>query len=465
MNFGPSDDNIEEIEPLVTSPDPNVRKLARTLRIQRRIESIKKQHEPLTEQEQDANKTPLDVQILKSAEQLEKLLIEGEELISNVGVGNDGREVIRRKSDAEKRNNLIEQIQNEALNAEAQYDVIEERWVELLLNNDPLDIHDGIQEQNSRCKNLIRQKNEMIVTLRNEIDRKEKEFERDQVQQKEDIVMLANRIDKQVDLMKNAYKNELKLIELAVSEERIKLIETNFGYWNKLYKQRKELEENNMINRNKLQEQFLQDLQDNRVENEEIFRDTKIALENNNQVLQQELEHLKAFCLLNGEKLNYNYQIIKKREDENIIIRNQQKRLLNKLRDELNALRAKGEEYRKQADVRAEKLIHEIKRLRNSVFSVESKADLLKQVNDSKYLAVWKHNEDKAKEKFHQILTTDRTISEQLLGVDWVCTYFEWLKSSLSAFLVKRPHLTYFGWLSSILSASTLLTSDGLVAL
>lgn len=421
MNFGKRDYESEDLEPQVTSSNAFLRKSARAMRIRRRIESIKKQHDPLTEEEQEGNKTLLDVQILKSAEELEKLLIEGEELITNVSVGNDGREITRRKGEIEQRNHLIEQIENEAAQAEIRYHEIEERWIELLLHNDPLDIHDGIVEQKTRCKILIENKDDMITKLRADVDRKEKEFERDQVQQKEDIVMLSNRIDKQVGLMKGAYRNELKLIELAVSEERRKIIKSTSEHWNALYSRREEMEEKNMIHRNKLQVQFLQDLQDNRVQNEELFRETKIALENENQVLQQELEHLKAFCLLNSEKLNYNYQIIKKREEENIIIRNQQKRLLNKLRDELNVLRAKGEEYRKQADAKANRLIHEIKRFRNSVFSVEAKADLLKEVNETKYLDVWQYNEDLAKEKLQQILTTDRIICEQLLGVDWVC--------------------------------------------
>lgn len=419
------DINVEEfdkLEPQVTSSDPNVRKLARVLRIQRRIETLKKQSEPNSEEEQIATKTQLDIQILKSVEQLEKLLIEGEELITNVGIGNDAREILRRDRELKQKNNLIEQIENEVAEAERQYEVIENRWVELLSLHDPLDIHDGIVEQKNRCKRLIIQKNDMIATLRDDLRRKDVQFDRDQVQQKEDMSMLVNRVDKQIVFMKKAYNDELKLIELAVIDEKNNMVEASLEHWNELYKQRQDLEENNMEQKIKLQEQYLLDLSKNRVENEELFRETKITLEYENQILQQELVQMKAFFLLNGEKLNYNYQILKQREEENVIIKAQYKRLISKLRDELNSLRQEGENFRQAADDKSKRLTNELIKSRNSVFVVEKKADLLKTLSETKYSQVWKHNEDAAKNKLQDILTTDRIISEQLLGINWVCS-------------------------------------------
>lgn len=66
------------------------------------------------------------------------------------------------------------------------------------------------------------------------------------------------------------------------------------------------------------------------VKHDEEYRSTKIRLETDVQTLEQELEQIKALCLVNSEKLDYNYQVLKKREDENIIIKNNQKRTLNR---------------------------------------------------------------------------------------------------------------------------------------
>jgi len=66
------------------------------------------------------------------------------------------------------------------------------------------------------------------------------------------------------------------------------------------------------------------------VKHGEAFRETKIRLETDLQTLEQELEQIKAVCLINSEKLDYNYQVLKKREDENIKVKNNQKKTLNK---------------------------------------------------------------------------------------------------------------------------------------
>ena len=47
-------------------------------------------------------------------------------------------------------------------------------------------------------------------------------------------------------------------------------------------------------------------------------------------MLQQELELVKVQCLMNSEKLAYNYQVLKKREEENLIVQAQQKRRINR---------------------------------------------------------------------------------------------------------------------------------------
>lgn len=158
-----------------------------------------------------------------------------------------------------------------------------------------------------------------------------------------------------------------------------------------VWQRRDELEEQNMLKKIQQQDGFLEELQANRVANEELYRDTKTALEREIQLLQQELEHMRAFCMLNEEKLDYNYQILKKREDENTIIKSQQKRMLNKLRDELGQLRRRTEEQREWGRQTERTLEREIHKLRESLFQVEAKADLLQTVNDNKYRQVGRH--------------------------------------------------------------------------
>ena len=77
------------------------------------------------------------------------------------------------------------------------------------------------------------------------------------------------------------------------------------------------------------------------MEHQEEYRAQKIELETECQNLQQEVERMKAMCMMNVEKLDYSYTVLKRREDENTIIKNQQKRRINKYVSLFNPLTAK----------------------------------------------------------------------------------------------------------------------------
>ena len=48
------------------------------------------------------------------------------------------------------------------------------------------------------------------------------------------------------------------------------------------------------------------------------------------QILQQQLQQMKATYQLNQEKLEYNFQVLRKRDEENTITKSQQKRKITK---------------------------------------------------------------------------------------------------------------------------------------
>jgi dynein regulatory complex protein 1 len=73
------------------------------------------------------------------------------------------------------------------------------------------------------------------------------------------------------------------------------------------------------------------DLETLRIVDGEDYTKLKIKLETDVQVLEQQLAQMKATYQLNMEKLEYNYQVLKKREEENSVILAAQKRRVTKL--------------------------------------------------------------------------------------------------------------------------------------
>jgi dynein regulatry complex protein 1 len=103
-----------------------------------------------------------------------------------------------------------------------------------------------------------------------------------------------------------------------------------------------------------------------------------------NQNLELELQKVKADVMLNSEKLDYNYQVLKRRENENVIIRNQQKRRLARLHDTIAEMKNKMKQTKLKCKGETEKLTAEIMKLHASIFDLEKKKDVLSEINDKK---------------------------------------------------------------------------------
>ncbi|CAG2056047.1 unnamed protein product [Timema podura] len=298
--------------------------------------------------------------------------------VTNVRIANDAREVKRREENVAAHKERMAKLDQELVAGAQKLEEINARWEGILETNDPLDLYHDIHHQRVKCSELMSQKDQLIQELRKELHLADDRFMRDQRRQKQDLGLLCERIDQQVVVMSRAYKQELLLVEVgngtgatagrgtlleerqtkengrwvrhkeiplvfkapvdartdllddAISRERHQLIEAGKRKWEGLYKARDKLELSHMDKKMHTAQQFEQEMYKIHKENEEHYRAKKVQLETDLQVLQQELEQVKALCLLNMEKLDYNYQVLKKRDEENIIMKSQQKRRINK---------------------------------------------------------------------------------------------------------------------------------------
>ncbi|PSN49548.1 Dynein regulatory complex protein 1 [Blattella germanica] len=361
----------ELIEPQITSSDPNERILARRLRIKKRLQAAKgvKKHHP-------------------QASSVDN--------VTNVRVANDAREVKRRENEVAARRKRLQRIEDETNASMEQYDEVNSKWEVILGSNDPLDLHHAIEQQKEKCAELIAQKDVLIKELKKELKVADEHFDKDQKKQKEDLWTLAERIDNQVKVMKRAYKQELKLIEDVMEFERAQLVEMNNKKWEALYRERKELEVKHMNLKFEAVDEHEDEIYRVTVEHQERFREMKIKLETDIQCLEQELEQVKAQCLMNSEKLVYNFQVLKKREEENLIVHAQQKRRITRLQDVVNTLRKKIAEIDKSMQTESSHLTGEIVKLHHNIVDIQNKSEHFAEVNDQKYRDVWNLNKESA---------------------------------------------------------------------
>ncbi|XP_058837079.1 dynein regulatory complex protein 1 homolog isoform X2 [Topomyia yanbarensis] len=350
---------------------------------------------------------------------ISELLRDGRELIQDIQVANDKREVERRVKEAEIREELLEKLHIETDEALTKFESIFEKWSELKALKDPMGINDELQLQKERIQDLMEQKDKIIDECRKELKAADDRYTRDLLKQTTDIHSLVERVDNQIEIMKRAFKEHLDLLESTIDEERQILRQAATKKWNDLYT-RRAVNERIKMRQEKERLEFYED-QIDRIEQEhtEVTRATRIRLEQDNQALEIELQKVKTNTTLNSEKLDYNFQVLKKREDENLMVRNAQKRRLTKLNETIFILRRKIKDAQMNCLIETEKLTSDIIKLRSNISHMDMKVNTFAQANDKKYQSVWQIHKSECLEILKSILEIDKILSEQHLGRKW----------------------------------------------
>ncbi|KAJ2945641.1 hypothetical protein O0L34_g468 [Tuta absoluta] len=388
------DDDEEDVlapkEPQVTSSDPEERKAARWLRIQRRQEAIRRAENPPEEVIPEEEMDVVQLATTRAAEELQRLALDGTAKVTNVRVFTDEREVERRNVNLEKMTKMFEQIEAEAEETQVLYEAVAENWEAMMNIKDPLDIDAAVKDQKLKADELLQKKTNLIDQLKADLKTMDINYHEDLQKQDNDIKELSERIEKQLGILQKAYETQLGLIEESLNIERDGIIEHNNKRWDALYKQRDKEETIHIEQKTTQLEEHKEKIEQIMWDHYEKYRDAKIQLETLIQELQKELEKLKATCLINTEKIGYNYQVLKKREEENLFVRSEQKRKLNKLTDLVNELRAKIRKAAEDGALEEVRADAEIKKLMRYMASLEKKAYQFAYCNNYKFMQVWR---------------------------------------------------------------------------
>jgi len=117
--------------------------------------------------------------------------------------------------------------------------------------------------------------------------------------QYDDLEIVSQRMEEQYKTMDQAYREEIKQIVKALDNQ----FDARIFDWERKAKELSEKEENFLENRLKLREEQQALIDELRMRDAEDVHATKIKLETDVQVLEQQLESMRASYQLNQEKL------------------------------------------------------------------------------------------------------------------------------------------------------------------
>ncbi|CAM4529631.1 dynein regulatory complex protein 1 [Caretta caretta] len=409
--------------PSLNSEEQEERIAARRLRIAARVEA--KRREALGE-DPDAKKAEAEElsrshkQIEESRQRLAKLLNDGTQLVTNIQVAADARETQRRAEEDELKRQRLEKLENESKTNQDKFEEITSKWGSAKEKTIPQDLWDVLNQQQQQCALLIEEKNKLISELQQELKSKDDHYVKDLKKQSDDINLLVERMEEQIRNLMKTYRRELTQIEKAFELERRELLSSNKKKWEQAMQDHNAQELENLITRMQTVEEYEKQLNQLQVKDAEEYTTIKIQLENDVQILEQQLQQMKAIYQLNQEKLEYNFQVLKKRDEENTIIKSQQKRKLNRLHDVLNNLRIKLAKQIKQFQEENQNLTADYKRIVEQYKDLQRTMRHFAVVDAQKFLEIWLMNEEEAKGLMWKALEADRVIHTQQLGLPWV---------------------------------------------
>ncbi|XP_075719909.1 dynein regulatory complex protein 1 [Rhinoderma darwinii] len=425
--------------PSLDSEDQQERIQARRLRITARIEAKRREalgEDPSSMQEHKETPRKSYKQVDDSRQRLSKLVNDGTQLVTNIQVAADARETQRRAEEEELKRLRVEKIDNEEKSSFEKFEDITKKWLLSGEKKIAQELWTALNSQQQQCGQLIEDKNTLIGELQQELKRKDEQYVKDLKKQCEDINLLIERMEEQVRSLSRTYRDELLQVEKTFEQERRELLYKNRNKWEQEMQTRRDEELESLMNRMKKVEEYEKQLNQCRVRDGEEYNIIKIKLETDVQILQQQLQQMKATYQLNQEKLEYNFQVLKKRDEENTITKSQQKRRITRLQDVLNNLKIKLEKQIKLYKEENQSLTDDFKRIAEQYKELKKKMRHFAAVDAKKFHDIWVMNEEEMKQLVQKVLEVDRIIHEQQLGLPWKAPDL-WFMDNVGPLVVK----------------------------
>ncbi|KAK7150871.1 hypothetical protein R3I93_011965 [Phoxinus phoxinus] len=426
-------DEADEPGPSVESTNQEERITARRIRIAARNEA--KTRQLLGEDSQ--GKEDIKEETRKSQKEVEqrerhmaKLKSDGLEMVTNIQVAADARESDRRKEQEEACRLRREILENEAKSSQEKFEEITRKWTDAKMKQTPLDLRDALNNQQQLCEQITADKNKLISELQQELKASDDRYVKDLKRQVNDIDLLTERMEEQVSSLKKSYREDLQLIENSFDEERRTLLTKNRKKWEHQMKERSEKELRNMMKGLNLLEEYEDLLQKLRVQTAEEYNIDKISLDTEVQDLRKKVQQVKFDCHVKEEKLHYNFEVLKKREEENTILKSQMKRKIIRMQDVLNNLKSKCGNQEKQSKAENQSLSNDYARIKQQYRDMQKKARHFAALDAEHFEKLWLICEDEVKALAHRALETDRIIHEQQLGLPWVSPLVPFMERS-----------------------------------
>uniref|UniRef100_A0A0R3TW61 NYD-SP28_assoc domain-containing protein n=1 Tax=Rodentolepis nana TaxID=102285 RepID=A0A0R3TW61_RODNA len=235
----------------------------------------------------------------------------------------------------------------------------------------------------------------------------------------DEVDMMVERMEAQMRAVQNAYGTELKEIEKAFLRDRDNLLNEQNGSWEDFIKELRKKQLDYLEERKRRIVELEDLILKLRTNHSEEYNELKLRLSTEVQNMGTDLIRAKATYQLNLEKLEYNFQVLKRRDEENKLTLAQQKRKITQLQDQLNKLKIKSKNIKDSLKNENAELSEDYRRMKENFKQLQRKSQILIKSEEDNYRALWKMNEDEIRKYAIKLMKADKIITERQLGLAW----------------------------------------------
>jgi dynein regulatory complex protein 1 len=329
------------------------------------------------------------------------------------------REHLRQQQEIKKAEDWLKKHHTEQTKSKEIYNRLMARFTSILEIKNPFELEQELKKQKETSAEILDLKNALIREYLTDLKAKDEDYVKEFKTQTEETDELLKRMDQQFAEFQTTLNQELDKIEKAFVKERADSLAANKKDLDRLMEARRENERKYTLER-EIRSQTNQDqLSGIYTVDYEAYNSLKIKLENDIHLLEQQLAQMKATYQLNMEKLEYNYQVLKKREDENAGILAGQKRRITKLTDHLNNLKLKVAKQEKGFQQECVSLDDDYKRMTEQLKQLQKKFQHFQILDQKRYEDMKSMNCEEILEYKRKIIMADQIIHEQQLYMSY----------------------------------------------
>lgn len=404
------------------SDDRTARIQARRARIEGTKHDAERNGEVACKESKDEGGDSLSVskqQTVDSIAEIEALKYNSTHEVTRVRSEATMREALRRTVEETKRDERLTALRDEAVHSIEKNEQVDKQWEALTSVHMPQQLKRQIDEQQKLCTDILASKDKLIRQFRLELKAKDEEYIKMLKHQSEDVETLLRRMDEQTKALQTRYEEALRRIEEAHIEERADLIDEKKGEIARLFDERRKMELQFMDANERKEHEYMDDIMSMRTRDSEEYNKLKIKLETDIQILEQQLQEMRATYQLNSEKLEYNYLIYIERDMENRSELKQKERRVLRLKEQLASLIQRYKKEDKTFKARNETLTDEYMRATHQYKDLQKKFRHFQTNDVQTFRRVWEMHEREVRGLADAVLKADRVITEQQLGFEW----------------------------------------------